>query len=98
MSYRIEYGPPFPRSRDKLPIRLIGLTALFFILFLLIVKTAWPAGREKLTRLLQPVGNTQDLRLAAQAFFADLKAGAPFYDSLTAFCQEIVSHAALPPV
>lgn len=96
MFYRIEYGPPLPR-RDRLPLRLIGLTCLFFVLFLLAVKAAWPAGSEKLTQLLLPAGNSNGFREAAQAFFADLKAGAPFYQSLTAFCQEVVVHGSFPP-
>lgn len=95
MAYRIEYGPPFPRSADRLPLRLILLTAGFFVLFLLGVKAAWPAGSEKLTQLLLPAQST-GFRQAAQTFFADLKGGAPFYESLTAFCQEIIAYADIP--
>lgn len=97
MAYRIEYGPPYPKSKDKLPLRLVLLTAGFFVLFLLGVKAVWPAGSEKLTQLLLPAQNT-DFRQAAQAFFANLKGGAPFYESLTVFCQEIIAHAELPTV
>ena len=98
MAYRIEYGPPFPRSRDTLPLRLILLTAGFFVLFLLMVNAVWPAGRKELARLLLPVRAGDNFHRAVQTFFADLKAGAPFYASLTAFCQEIISHADIPAV
>lgn len=98
MAYRIEYGPPAPKSRDRLPLRLILLTAGFFALFLLLVKAIWPAGSEELTRFLLPTRDSEGFRHAAQAFFANLKSGAPFYESLTAFCQEIIAHADIPAV
>lgn len=96
MAYRIEYGPPGPVSRDRLPLRLILLTAVFFVLFLFTVKAIWPAGSEKLAQLLLPVRNSTGFRQAAQAFFTDLQSGTPFYESLTAFCQEIIAYADIP--
>lgn len=98
MTYRIEYGPAQPRPREKLPLRLIGLTCCFFALFLLGVKSFWPEGQEALTRLLLPARNASGFREAMQSFLAQLKAGESFYDSLTAFCREIISYADLPSV
>ena len=98
MFYRIEYGPATPHQRDKLPLRLIGLTCLFFTLFILAVKAAWPAGREMLTRILLPAGNQNSFPAAAQAFLQELTNGAPFYDSLAAFCRQLISYAEVPPV
>lgn len=96
MAYRIEYGPPSHHRQSKLPLRLILFTGCFFALFLLGVKIFWPAGRETLYALLLPSGNKGIYRDAASAFLADLKDGAPFYQSLTAFCREVISYAELP--
>lgn len=98
MFYRIEYGPAMPRQRDRLPLRLMALTCLFFALFILTVKAAWPAGREKLAQILLPAGNQRNFLEAAQVFLANLKGGTSFYESLTAFCRQIISYADIPSV
>ena len=54
MAYRIEYGPPRPRRREKFPLRLLLLTCFFFVLFLAGVKIFWPEGQARLTQLLLP--------------------------------------------
>lgn len=96
MAYRIDYGPPLPRRREeKFPVRLVALTCGFFIVFLMGVKLLWPEGSENLARLLLPLhanGTTESM----EAFLSDLKAGEPFYESLTAFCRQIISHADIP--
>ena len=95
MAYRIDYGPPTPHQyREKFPLRLIGLTCGFFALFLLGVKLFWPAGCETLGRFLHPV-NTAGSADAVQTFLAQLRAGESFYDSLTAFCHQIIDYADL---
>ena len=88
MAYQIKYAPPFPKRKTEFPLRLI----------LLATKVFWPTGSKKLTQLLLPPQGNADLRQAAQVFFTDLKSGTPFYQSLTAFCQEIIRHANIPPV
>ena len=98
MAYRIEYGPPFPKRKVMFPLRLIILTASFFVLFLLAAKVIWPTESENLSQLLLPFRGSTSLRLATQTFVSDLKNGASFYQSLTAFCQEIIHHADIPPV
>ena len=92
MAYRIEYGPPRPRRREKFPLRLLLLTCFFFVLFLAGVKIFWPEGQAWLTQLLLPTGT----RAAFRDLLDALRSGQPFYDSLTAFCREIVSYADLP--
>ena len=92
MAYRIEYGPPRPRYREKFPLRLLLLTCFFFVLFLAGVKIFWPEGQARLTQLLLPAGT----RAAFRDLLDALQSGQPFYDSLTAFCREIVSYADLP--
>ena len=98
MAYRIEYGPPFPKSKTKFPLRLIVLTASFFVLFLLATKIIWPTESKRLAQFLLPFRANTDFYLAIQTFVANLKSGTPIYQSLTAFCQEIISHADIPPV
>ena len=98
MAYQINYGPPFPKHRTGFPLRLIVLTTCFFVLFLLAVKIIRPSIGEELTRFLLPFRNNTDFHQAVKVFFTDLKNGAPFYQSLTAFCQEIINHANIPSV
>ncbi len=98
MSYRIEYNPFTPPGRrEHLSPRLPVLTCLFFVLFLLAVKSLWPAGQEALTRLLLPLQTTADTREAAAAFLSDLQKGHNFRDALTAFGRQIVTYADIPP-
>lgn len=96
MAYRIEYGPPRPRRREKFPLRLLLLTCFFFVLFLAGVKIFWPEGQARLTQLLLPARNAAGTRAAFRDLLDALRSGQPFYDSLTAFCREIVSYADLP--
>lgn len=96
MAYRIEYGPSRPRRRETFPRRLVGLTCGFFLLFLLGVRIFFPEIPEHLTQLLLPARNGGNFRDAVNSFVTQLKAGAPFYDSLTAFCREVISYADLP--
>lgn len=92
MAYRIEYGLPRPRRREKFPLRLLLLTCFFFVLFLAGVKIFWPEGQARLAQLLLPTGT----RAAFRDLLDALRSGQPVYDSLTAFCREIVSYADLP--
>ena len=96
MTYRIEYGPSLPQRKLSFPLRLVGLTCLFFVLFLVGVNIFWPEGRETLIQLLLPAGHATHFIKASQGFFNSLTAGQPFYESLTAFCREIISYAELP--
>lgn len=97
MTYRIEYAPFTPPvRRARLSLRLPFLTCLFFALFLLAVKTLWPAGQEALTRLLLPLLTTEDTWEALSVFLTDLQEGQNFRDALTAFCQQIISYADSP--
>ena len=96
MVYRIEYGPPRPRRREKFPLRLVGLTCCFFALFLLGVKLLWPEGQEALTRLLLPLRGAAETREAMSAFMSDLQEGQSFREALSAFCQQIISYADVP--
>ena len=98
MAYRIEYRPPackhkIPRFRWQTPL----MTCLFFLLFVVSIKTAWPAGSQALHRILLPPGDFSESQTAIQTLISNLKDGQPIYESLTAFCKQIIAHAQLTP-
>lgn len=95
MGYRIQYGPaqPRPKSKGGHTLRLQVLTAIFLLLFLLGVKNHWPAGSNKLRQLLLPDAAAAAAQQAFQVMISDLESGTSFSDSVTAFCQDIVSNA-----
>jgi len=98
MAYRIEYHPlsnkrSIPHFHWQMPI----MTCLFFLLFVVSIKTAWPAGSQALRQFLLPPDSVAESETALQALLANLKDGQPFYESLTAFCQQIIAHAQLTP-
>ena len=96
MAYRIDYGPPLPcRLKEHFPLRLVLLTTGFFTAFLLGVKALWPEGNELLAKLLLPIRNSGPID-AVEVFLSDLRSGESFYDSLTAFCRQIISYADIP--
>lgn len=96
MAYRIDYGPPILLSKDRLSLRMPLLTLAFFLVFLIGVKIAWPAGSEKLFQLLLSFRNPSGSQAAVEAFLSDLKSGQSFYDSLSAFCRQIIAYADIP--
>lgn len=94
MGYTIRYdGSDPPRNQPgPLGLRLSGLTAAFFLTFLLLTHIFWPSGREKLRQLLLP----GDPDVTAQAFSVmmdDLRSGEPMGEAVTVFCREILSNA-----
>ena len=97
MAYRIDYGPPLRKRGNTLPRRMPLLTFLFFLIFLFSVETLWPAGREALQQVLLRPGSASGTADALQGFISSLKDGQPFYDSFTAFCQQIIANAQLTP-
>ncbi len=98
MAYRIDYHSPsrkssIPRFRWQMPL----MTCLFFLTFVVCVNSAWPAGEEALRQLLLPSSITDESEAALQALLTNLRNGQPFYESITAFCQQIIAHAQLTP-
>lgn len=98
MAYRIDYHPNASKhSVSHFRWRMPLLTCLFFMLFLAVVKTAWPAGNQLLRQLLLMPTNAAESEDALQTLLSSLKDGQPFYDSLTAFCQQVIANAQLTP-
>ena len=91
MAYRVEYGifePNYPQGK-KGRGRVLILTAIIFVLFLSGVNRYWAEGAEVLNKLLSSrrfleTGRTLD------ALAEQVRNGVPLWDSLTAFCEEVV--------
>ena len=93
MAYRIDYEATDKHKSATGPhTGLIARTAGFFLLFLLLTKLFWPAGEEKLHKILAP----WDAEATAQAFsdmVTDLRSGKDFTSAVTVFCREIIADA-----
>lgn len=91
MGYRIVYGTdPFAHdTREKSHLRV--LTAGFALAFVILVRCFWPQGTALLRQVLLP---GDDVATAAfQQMTADIQAGEPVGDAVTAFCRGIVEDA-----
>ena len=89
MGYRIVYGEdPFrekPRGRGRLRV----LTAGFALAFVVLVRVFWPQGTSLLRQVLLPGPDAA----AFQQMAADIRAGEPVDDAVTAFCRSVVENA-----
>ena len=74
--------------KSRIPI----LSALFFVMFLLVVKGFWGEGEAVISRLLW----SEDWLLidkVVQYSFAAMRNGQPFSEAVQGFCREIVHEA-----
>lgn len=94
MSYRVEYEPMTKRKKasDRFGLRQIWLTVLCFLLFLQLVHSFWPGGKEVLQEALWP-GDPVITRQAAEDFVAALRYGEPLGEAVQGFCREILQGA-----
>ena len=87
MGYRIVYGAdPFVKKRER--SHLAVLTAGFALAFVILVRCFWPQGTAVLRQVLLP----GDMA-AFQQMTAQIQAGEPIGDAVTAFCRGIVEEA-----
>ena len=97
MGYRICYdGGEAPKKwagkgRSRLPV----MTAVFFLVFLLLTKLFWPAGAAELRQILIP-GDPEVTAQATSGLIRDLRAGEPVGVAVKTFCGEILTHAQYP--
>lgn len=91
MGYRIVYGPDMtvckPQSENR--SRIAVMTAVFLLLFMLLVRQYWPAGTQVLKQYLLP-GELTVTEQAFQSMMDELRSGEQAGAAFTAFCQEIV--------
>lgn len=91
MSYRIVYGP-MPRAekpQDWSLLRIQIWSAVFMLLFALLVRQLWPEGVDILKSVLIPQEPTVTEQ-AVSDMVVDLQTGIPLEDALTAFCRQII--------
>ena len=93
MSYRIEYGSSIPAQyvKKKTYMRLQIMTAVWLLLFTLLVRGFFPAGTEQLKRILLPDAHSVT-QTALNDLTEKLRNGQPLHDAFTSFCIYIVEH------
>lgn len=93
MGYRIEYEPQTRTSgkSGRFVRRIQILTAAFFLLFVLLVRQAWPEGTQMLREILLP-GEPSFTQTAFQTMLGDIRQGTSVQEALTVFCQQMIDH------
>lgn len=94
MSYRIVYGP-MPKVKSTAEGNLFRfqlLTAVFLMLFALVVKCFWPQGMAVLQSVLIP-GEVGATEVAFFEMLTNLKNGDAMAEAVTAFCRQVIESA-----
>lgn len=90
MGYRVEYETP--GQVPKKEKRVVMLTAVFLVLFLLLVNLFWPQGAVLLRELALP-GDAAITAAALEDLAADLGNGLEISDALESFCRKVIHEA-----
>lgn len=97
MGYRVEYETVRKvRRMEQKTARLPALTAGAFLLFLILVGSLWPKGKEVLREMLIP-GDPAVTVAALEDLAQELETGAELGDALENFCRTVVREAELDP-
>lgn len=89
MGYQVIYDGKKVQQGNGLHFRLVPMTVVALLLFLLVVNAHWPKGQEVLRELLLP--EKVDTALTAfNALADDLLSGETFPEAWEVFCDEIV--------
>ena len=98
MRYRVEYSSSgIKRKQISSPQgRTFLLTAVCFLIFLLMVGGFWPRGAQALRDMLLP-GDSAVTAAAWAELTQELHAGAPVGSAVENFCREIFANAGLCP-
>lgn len=94
MAYKISYGPDIqpPKAAGFRWSRVRPLAAAWFLVFVLLVRTLWPQGRELLRTILLP-GDPTITQQAFSVLISDIRQGSDLGQALTVFCEEIIGYA-----
>lgn len=93
MSYRIEYQQVKKvRGMEKRISRAAAMTALFFLLFVLLTGCLWPQGAEAIRSAIIP-GDPAITTAALADFTLALKNGTPLSSAFSCFCDQIFQGA-----
>lgn len=95
VAYRIDYAPKTPDRRTGSAgiWRLQTMTAVFLLVFTLLVSCLWPEGTQKLRQYLLPGENA--VQTAFVELAAELREGQSLEASLTTFCRQIIENEKL---
>lgn len=90
MGYRVDYQP-IKKVRDiqKRTVRLPALTALFLLIFWILVNSVWPSGTTVLRGLLFS-GNSTVTAAALNEMVIELRSGEALPSALEAFCGKVI--------
>lgn len=92
MGYRVDYQPIKKlRGAEKRHMLRPALTGIFFLLFVIVLHTAWPRGEQALRELLLP-GEAAQTVAAFNTFARDLKEGQTVHRALEDFCRSVIPH------
>ena len=93
MSYRIEYGPEVPTCyrKKRRTGRLQTMTAVCLLLFVLLVRSFFPAGTKKLRQILLPDAPSV-VQTAYTEFVSAMRGGQSVGDAFTVFCQHVIDN------
>lgn len=95
MGYRIDYQPiKMIRNAEKRMAPIPAMTALFLVLFFLLVFAFWPQGAQLLREAFIP-GNPDVTVAALETFAQELRFGESLSCAFEAFCRQILSEAKL---
>ena len=91
MGYRVVYGEdPFVKPKIRKG-RLALMTAACLLAFSVGVRCIWPQGAESLKQMLMPKETVTTAAFVQMT--ADIWAGEPLGDAVTAFCRSVVEGA-----
>ena len=95
MGYRVEYQPikKTPGALKKTS-RAPAMTAVCRRLFLLVVNSIWPRGKEVLRDVLIP-GDAAGTMAALEDFALELRAGEELPSAFETFCRNVIRDAEL---
>lgn len=91
MGYRVEYQPiKKVRGAERIRSRVLSLTALFFLLFCVLVQCFLPRGAELMKEILIP-GEASVTVAALDHFAEELRRGETVQNALLHFCQLVLA-------
>lgn len=93
MSYKIDYQPTRKvRGLEKRTAPRSALTALFFLVFLVLTLSLWPKGAETVRALVIP-GDAAVTVAALENLAVDLRAGERVQAALEGFCRQVAGES-----
>ena len=97
MGYRVDYGPVKQERKGRSSIsRVLMLTAVCLLVFLLLVNSFCPRGAEVLRSFLLP-GDAAVTAAALEELSAELQNGEDISSALESFCRKIIQNAHIDP-